>query len=126
MNIIERIESVFWRWRYAVAKWQADRRLAKRDLARAKAHGFYQRGVIALTIGFSFTLAACGATATETLRAEARAIGEQCAQHATEIAEAAPTHAEGVAALIAERTRCEAEARAFCSEHDLDCSEVLP
>jgi hypothetical protein len=74
----------------------------------------------------ALALPACGASATETLRAEARAIGQQCADHAVEIAAAAPTHAEGVAALIAERTRCEAEARAFCSEHDLDCSEVLP
>jgi hypothetical protein len=69
---------------------------------------------------------ACGATATDSLRAEARAIGSRCADHATDLARAAPTHAEGVEVLIAERTRCEAEARAFCSEHELDCSELLP
>lgn len=121
MSLLEKIELAIWRWRYAWAKRQADKRIAKRDMERSR--DFYQRGPLAIVA--CLALASCGPSpATRTAIDEGRRITAECEQHASEIAENATSLAEGRAALDAERARCVAVGCGYCAAHHLDCASV--
>lgn len=72
-------------------------------------------------------IGACGPSrATRTALDELDHLGAECSSRAATIGETAPSRAEGERLLSEARDACVVEARAYCTAHHLDCSEVLP
>lgn len=67
-------------------------------------------------------LSACGPTATEAAIRDLHRIGDECSANAARIAETAPSRAEGIRLLDAERARCLAAACAYCDRYAIDCA----